>query len=102
MIAIVAVLVILGIGYAIFRATTVPHVSSPSLNSDGEGHYDVLGKRVLCVHCDNDSFSAREILLNTWLLSLLSLEWLDAGSTVLVCRRCGRLTWFSQASSDDD
>ena len=93
---------ILIIGFVIFRAATTPHVVIPSLTTDGEGHYDVLGKRVDCAHCGKDAFSAREILLNTWLLSLLSLEWLDAGSTVLICRACGRLTWFSQAEADEE
>ncbi|MBT8078372.1 MAG: hypothetical protein KJO31_07325 [Gammaproteobacteria bacterium] len=93
--------VVLGIGFLILRAASTPRVISPSLNTDGEGHFDVLGKRVQCAHCGSDRFAAREILLNTWLLSLLNLEWLDAGSTVLTCHKCGRLTWFSQADADE-
>ena len=94
-------LLVVVIGFLIYKAAATPTVVSPRLNSDGEGHFEVLGKRVDCAHCGNDTFASREILLNTWLLSLLSLEWLDAGSTVLTCQTCGRLTWFSQADPDE-
>ena len=93
--------IVIAIGFVILRTASTSRVVSPSLNTDGEGHFEVLGKRVQCAHCGNDRFAAREILLNTWLLSLLSLEWLDAGSTVLTCHKCGRLTWFSQADPDE-
>lgn len=84
------------IALIILRIASRSSIPGPSLTSDDGGHFEVLGKRVICLHCKRDVFKAREILLNTWLLSLLSLEWLDPGSTVLICQECGRLTWFSQ------
>lgn len=95
-------LLILFVGLLILRAAAGTSIPGPSLTFDEVGHYKVLGKRVVCPHCSRDIFKAREILLNTWLLSLLSLEWLDPGSTVLICQECGRLTWFSQKSPNND
>ena len=94
------IILLFAIGLGIFRAAEDKSVAGPRLMSDLDGHYKVLGKRVVCPHCGQDVFEAREILLNAWLLSLLSLEWLDAGSTLLVGQKCGRLTWFSQNSPD--
>ena len=69
---------------------------SPPLTPKADGHYEVVGKKVLCHHCGSAGFNAQEILLNTWLLSLLRIDWLDSSATVLTCNTCGRLTWFAQ------
>jgi hypothetical protein len=79
----------------IFRAVMRgPSKSPPLIPTDG-GHFEVVGKRVKCSHCDGSSFIAKEILLNTWLLSLLRIDWLDSSATVLACENCGQLTWFA-------
>jgi hypothetical protein len=94
-------LLIILIGYAVARSATGNSIPGPSLTADDEDHFEVLGRRVVCSHCGKKKFKAREILLNTWLLSLLRLDWLDPGSTVLTCQQCGKLTWFSQTKSED-
>ncbi|NQV85639.1 MAG: DNA-binding protein [Woeseiaceae bacterium] len=61
-----------------------------------DGRFEVIGKKVSCSHCGGARFAAKEILLNTWLLSLLRIDWLDSSATVLSCEKCGQLTWFTQ------
>ena len=72
-----------------------PSQHSHLIRSDN-GCYEVAGKKVACSHCGGDDFKSQEILLNTWLLSLLRIDWLDPSSTVLVCKKCGKLTWFAE------
>jgi hypothetical protein len=80
----------------IFRAVMrAPSKSPPLIPTDG-GHYEVAGRKVNCSHCNGSSFISKEILLNTWLLSLLRIDWLDSSATVLACEKCGHLTWFAQ------
>lgn len=81
----------------VIRLTTrSPTTAAPPLVPSADGNYDVAGKRVSCYQCNGTSFKSREILLNTWLLSLLRIDWLDSSATVLTCVKCGRLTWFAQ------
>ena len=89
-------LLAIGIGIVIFRAVLRKPTHNPPLVPSDDGHYEVVGKRVTCFHCGSSRFSAQEILLNTWLLSLLRIDWLDSSATVLSCDNCGRLTWFTQ------
>lgn len=93
-------LMILAFGVIIARALAPkPSPGTPLVASDA-GHYEVAGKRISCSHCGCTEFSTNQVLLNTWLLSLLRIDWLDASATVLTCEKCGRLTWFSQESAD--
>lgn len=89
-------LLALVIGIVIFRVVLRKPTHNPPLVPSDDGHFDVVGKRVTCFHCGRSSFTAQEILLNTWLLSLLRIDWLDSSATVLSCDSCGRLTWFAQ------
>jgi len=90
------VLLFLAIAIVVFRAMLrKPARSAPLIPTEG-GHFEVVGKRVSCSHCRGTSFTAKEILLNTWLLSLLRIDWLDSSANVLSCDKCGQLTWFAQ------
>jgi predicted nucleic-acid-binding Zn-ribbon protein len=90
------VLLFLGIAFVIFRAVLrKPSRSAPLIPAE-DGHFAVVGKRVSCSHCGGTTFTAKEILLNTWLLSLLRIDWLDSSANVLSCQQCGLLTWFAQ------
>ena len=92
----ILLLLFLVLAVIIFRAVMRrPSKSPPLIPTDG-GHYEVAGKRVKCSHCNGRSFKAKDILLNTWLLSLLRIDWLDSSATVLACEHCGQLTWFAQ------
>ena len=82
----------------IFRAVLRKPSSGPPLVPIDDGHFEVAGRRVTCSHCHGDDFAAQEILLNTWLLSLLRIDWLDSSATVLCCKTCGQLTWFAEGS----
>lgn len=89
-------LLALAIGIVIFRALLRKPSHNPPLVPSDDGHYEVVGIRVTCSHCGSTGFTAQDILLNTWLLSLLRIDWLDSSATVLVCDHCGHLTWFAQ------
>ena len=88
-------LLFLALAIIIFRAVLrKPSNGAPLVPTD-DGHFEVVGKQVACCHCGGTSFTAKEILLNTWLLSLLRIDWLDSSATVLSCESCGHLTWFA-------
>ncbi len=89
-------LLFLVIAFVIFRAVVRKPAKSAPLIPDQNGHFAVVGKRVSCAHCQGSKFIAKEILLNTWLLSLLRIDWLDSSATVLSCERCGQQVWFAQ------
>lgn len=90
------VIAILAFCVVIFFAVQRKSPRNPPLIPTDDGHFEVGGKRVTCSHCGGTSFKSQEILLNTWLLSLLRIDWLDSSSTVLACDKCGKLTWFAQ------
>ena len=89
-------LLALAIGIFIFRTVLRKPPRKPPLVPSDDGNYEVVGKRVSCSHCGGTNFTAQETLLNTWLLSLLRIDWLDSSATVLSCENCGHLTWFAQ------
>lgn len=89
-------LMALAIGVLVFRTVLRKPTHNASLVPSDDGNYEVGGKRVTCSHCGCSNFTAQEILLNTWLLSLLRFDWLDSSATVLTCDNCGHLTWFAQ------
>jgi hypothetical protein len=75
--------------------------SSPQITIE-DGHYKVAGKLISCSQCSSTEFKMQLVLLNTWLMSLLRIDWLDSNATVLTCERCGKLTWFAQGTSKDE
>ena len=95
-------LVVLAFGVIIARGLEPKPSRSAPLVASEDGHFEVAGKRISCSHCGGAEFNANQILLNTWLLSLLRIDWLDASATVLTCEKCGKLTWFNQDSAEAD
>jgi hypothetical protein len=89
-------LTFVGLFILIVRLIVRPSADEPRLLQTADGGFTVVGKQVTCDHCGGAKFNAREILLNTWVLSLLRIDWLDSSATVLSCSTCGRITWFSQ------
>jgi len=57
-------------------------------------NYSVNGKKIVCPHCEGDTFAEGEALLNTAELTLLRLDWANKSATTLTCRECGRILWF--------
>ena len=100
LIGVFLVFVFLGLIALVLGSLRKPEKNPPLIPSK-DGHFEVVGKRVTCFHCGSASFKVHEILLNTWLLSLLRIDWLDSSATVLTCNKCGRLTWFSQEEPAD-
>jgi hypothetical protein len=90
------VLLFIALAIVVFRAILRKPARSGPLIPTEDGHFEVVGRRVSCSHCGGISFTPKEILLNTWLLSLLRIDWLDSSANVLSCDKCGQLTWFAQ------
>ena len=90
-------LLFLVLAVVIFRAVLrkPAHGAAPLIPTE-DGNFEVVGKRVSCSHCRGTRFVAKDFLLNTWLLSLLRIDWLDSSATALICQKCGQLTWFAQ------
>jgi hypothetical protein len=63
------------------------------------GHFTIAGKALSCSHCGGSKFTAQQVLLNTWLMSLLRIDWLDSSATVLSCNQCSKLSWFARNPS---
>lgn len=101
LLGVVLVLLFLGLLVVIVRVAMRKPAHKPPLIPSKDGHYEVVGERVTCFHCGEARFKAQEILLNTWFLSLLRIDWLDSSATVLTCDTCGRLTWFAQEDPSD-
>jgi hypothetical protein len=95
-VALILGLTFVGLFILIVRLIVRPSANEPRLLQTADGGFTVVGKQVTCEHCGGSKFNAREILLNTWVLSLLRIDWLDSSATVLSCATCGRITWFSQ------
>ena len=95
-------LIILAFGVMIARSLAPKTRRGAPLLASVDGKFEVAGKRISCSHCGGVEFSANQILLNTWLLSLLRIDWLDQSATVLTCEKCGKLTWFHQDSAGSD
>jgi ribosomal protein S27E len=58
---------------------------------------EIGGVALRCDHCDNDGFIWRRAQLNTALMTLLDMDWLNESAQVYVCVACGRLHWFSES-----
>jgi len=101
LIAIIVFLLALLIGGLIFRAARGSTIPGPKLSGTRDGKYTVVGSIVTCSQCGHDRFKLRETLLNTWFLSLIHLDWLDPAASALICENCGKLNWFSQATTTE-
>ena len=47
-----------------------------------------------CVVCSGEFFSTQSAQLNTRMMTLLGLDWLNESADVYVCRDCGFVHWF--------
>lgn len=65
------------------------------------GRYSLEGKPVGCPHCDGSEFNAGEAQLNTALMTLIELDWINKTATILTCTSCGQIQLFSQHPSRD-
>ncbi|MDP2981833.1 MAG: hypothetical protein Q8O92_00700 [Candidatus Latescibacter sp.] len=65
---------------------------------------EVKDKKLVCSHCGGDSFAERHAKLNTTLMTLFDMDWLNKTADVFVCANCGHLEWFlnPEVASDDD
>lgn len=61
--------------------------------------YEIAGKVLICQHCECDNFTTSSVQLNTAMMSLLELDWLNASAQVFGCRDCGRLEWFNDQAN---
>lgn len=62
-----------------------------------QGKFVLKGKQIDCPHCTSAEFLVGEAQLNTALMTLIELDWIDKKATTLTCTSCGRIQWFAQA-----
>ena len=88
----------------------IPSVEDQAASAGGEvvsasecRRFEAGGTPIVCAHCSNHLFEARQILLNTRGLTFLKLDWLNRSATALVCAKCGRIQLFAvpPAALDD-
>ena len=61
--------------------------------------YYAAGRMVICPHCSGNRFFQSRILLNTRLLTLVQLDWLNKAAFALTCLTCYRIEWFAHVES---
>jgi predicted nucleic-acid-binding Zn-ribbon protein len=52
------------------------------------------GLQITCPHCKNDRFLESKALLNTRGMTFFNLDWLNDDACILICKRCGNISWF--------
>ena len=57
--------------------------------------FEIAGIAVICPHCRHGSFERRHALLNTRVMTLLRLDWLNQEANALVCQKCGLIQFFT-------
>ena len=55
---------------------------------------EIQGRQLRCLVCNHDQFFHRRILLNSPLLTLFRLDWLDKSSNSVICENCGYVHTF--------
>jgi hypothetical protein len=63
--------------------------------ADREDRFAAAEKVIVCLHCGGDRFEERRAHLSSLFLEFLRLGWITANSTLLVCRSCSEIRWFS-------
>ena len=66
------------------------------------GRYSLEGKQIGCPHCSGVEFIAGEAQLNTALMTLIELDWINKTATILTCTSCGQIQWFGKPPTRDD
>lgn len=56
--------------------------------------YEVAGKQLKCPHCNETNFKRSEAQLNTAMLTLFDLDFLNESADTFFCTNCGRIEWF--------
>jgi len=54
------------------------------------------GHDLSCRVCQHDRFHTRKAQLNTALMSLFDLDFLNRTATCAICERCGYIHWFAR------
>ena len=64
------------------------------LAGDDTQRFSVAGIAVTCAHCGGVEFDDRSALLNTPGMTFLGLDWANRSATLLICKKCGHVSWF--------
>jgi hypothetical protein len=63
---------------------------------------NVAGVDLRCQVCENDKFFHRRAQLNTAMMSLFDLDWLNPSAECLLCSNCGYIHWFVPMDWSDE
>ncbi|HPR62965.1 MAG TPA: hypothetical protein PK014_01990 [Thermoanaerobaculia bacterium] len=67
---------------------------APDLSHADARPVSIDGKDLVCPFCGNDTFWARQTLMNTRGLTFAGLEWANREADNYICNRCGYVYWF--------
>jgi predicted RNA-binding Zn-ribbon protein involved in translation (DUF1610 family) len=56
--------------------------------------YSIAGRPLVCSHCGEQEFNQGKAQLNTSMMTLLDLDWLDRVARIYSCTHCGKVEWF--------
>jgi hypothetical protein len=59
--------------------------------------YIAGGKKVICSHCNGETFSKQQAMLNTRAATFFNFDWTDKSGTALICENCGLIQWFGKS-----
>jgi len=59
--------------------------------------YAAADRPVICLHCGGQRFTSRSAMLNSRVLTLIDLDWLDRSATALICTKCTEIRFFAEA-----
>jgi len=54
----------------------------------------IKGNKLVCSVCKNDTFWARETLMNTVGMTIMKLDWANKKAQNYICDNCGYVHWF--------
>ena len=64
--------------------------------------YKIKGKMLVCAHCGSREFKTKAVQLNTTMMTLFGLDWLNRNATTYICVECGKIEWFLPSEEGDD
>lgn len=57
---------------------------------------DILGKPLICLICNNNTFHQGKAQMNTALATFFKFDWANRSASYYSCAKYGHMSWFKQ------